>query len=131
MFYVPHMNDFIQFCPLSSDLFSLSIIFSRSIHVVTNEEKKRKRKKKSLDFSGTVHKNGDRMLNQTCKASALMKLLLYQISELENILETVWVYVMGKETRDDRLKPEFGVTIQSVTHNLYNLEQVYVTAKRE
>ena len=47
----------------------------------------------SLDLSGTVLSDGDRMLSQTVKVSALMKLLLHPISELRRDLrdgETEW-----------------------------------------
>lgn len=53
-----------------------------------------------LDVLGTeMLSNGDRMLNQTTKVSALMKILLYWISKL--VLRD-WVDIVGKETWDDK-----------------------------
>ena len=53
-----------------------------------SQMKKKKEKTSSLDFPDIVDNNGHRMLNQTGKVPAPMKLLLYEISELEETLET-------------------------------------------
>lgn len=55
-----------------------------------SQMKKKKEKTSSLDFPDIVDNNGHRMLNQTGKVPAPMKLLLYEISELEETLETGW-----------------------------------------
>lgn len=53
-----------------------------------------------LDVLGTeMLSNGDRMLNETTKVSALMKILLYWISKL--VLRD-WVDIVGEETWDDK-----------------------------
>lgn len=93
-------------CPFPPDLFQWAQYFEDSSMLL---QRKRKRKRSSFEFPGMVCSGGDtsRMLNQTDNVSTFMKLLLNQNWELEGIGETIWVDIMGKESWNTKLKPEF------------------------
>lgn len=85
----------------------------------------------SLDFLDAMLNNQDRTLNQTSQASTLRKLSLYQISELKDILETVLVNIMGKETWHNKLKPKFGVRIQNRSLTTYITLDKFMSLRNE